>query len=47
METEITRRSFKKKKFDGPIPEPIDLVKLKRKQIGELTELAKSMGVEK
>ncbi len=40
-------RSFKKrKKFDGPIPEPIDLVKLKQKAIGELTELAKSMGVE-
>lgn len=41
------QRSFKKrKKFDGPIPEPIDLVKLKQKAIGELTELAKSMGVE-
>ena len=40
-------RSFKKrKKFDGPTPEPIDLVKLKQKAIGELTELAKSMGVE-
>lgn len=40
-------RSFKKrKKFEGPIPEPIDLVKLKQKAIGELTELAKSMGVE-
>ena len=40
-------RPFKKrKKFDGPTPEPIDLVKLKQKAIGELTELAKSMGVE-
>jgi len=40
-------RSFKKrKKFDGPTPEPIDLVKLKQKAIGELTELAKNMGVE-
>ncbi|MBP9165282.1 MAG: transcription termination factor Rho, partial [Leptospiraceae bacterium] len=35
-----------RKKFDGPTPEPIDLVKLKQKAIGELTELAKSMGVE-
>ena len=40
-------RPFKKrKKFDGSTPEPIDLVKLKQKAIGELTELAKSMGVE-
>ncbi len=40
-------RPFKKrKKFEGPTPEPIDLVKLKQKAIGELTELAKSMGVE-
>jgi transcription termination factor Rho len=36
----------KKKKYDGPIPEPIDLTKLKQKSIVELMELAKNMGVE-
>jgi transcription termination factor Rho len=36
----------KKKKYEGPTPEPIDLVKLKQKSIGELTEIAKDMGVE-
>ncbi len=36
----------KKKHYDGPTPEPIDLVALKQKAIGELTEMAKSMGVE-
>jgi len=36
----------KKKHYEGPTPEPIDLVALKQKAIGELTEMAKSMGVE-
>ncbi len=41
-------RHHKKKKrhYDGPAPAPIDLVALKQKAIGELTEMAKSMGVE-
>ncbi|MCK6380547.1 MAG: transcription termination factor Rho [Leptospiraceae bacterium] len=36
----------KKKHYEGPTPDPIDLVALKQKAIGELTEMAKSMGVE-
>lgn len=39
-------RFKKRKKYDGPSPPPIDLVELKKKSIGELTEFARTMGVE-
>ncbi|MCE9500618.1 MAG: Rho termination factor N-terminal domain-containing protein, partial [Leptospira sp.] len=40
--------NFKKKKksYEGPPPEPIDLVALKQRAINELTDIAKAMGVE-
>lgn len=36
----------RKKGYDGPVPDPINLVELKKKHIGELTEVAKGLGVE-
>jgi transcription termination factor Rho len=36
----------KKKHYEGPTPEPIDLTKLKQKTIPELMEIAKGLGVE-
>ncbi|GBF42448.1 transcription termination factor Rho [Leptospira ellinghausenii] len=41
-------KQFKKKKsrYEGPIPPPLDLVELKKKNINELADLAKGLGVE-
>ncbi|GBF49801.1 transcription termination factor Rho [Leptospira ryugenii] len=41
-------KHFKKKKnrYEGPIPPPLDLVELKKKNINELADLAKGLGVE-
>ncbi|MDX1961062.1 MAG: transcription termination factor Rho [Leptospiraceae bacterium] len=36
----------KRKKYEGPIPDPIDLTKLKQKSVADLIEIAKGMGVE-
>ncbi len=36
----------KKRHFEGPTPEPIDLTKLKQRTIPELMEIAKGLGVE-
>ncbi len=40
------RNLRKKRKYEGPHPEPIDLTKIKQKSITELVDTAKSMGVE-
>ncbi len=41
-------KQFKKKRkhYEGPIPPPLDLVELKKKNINELADLAKTLGVE-
>ncbi|TGL47275.1 transcription termination factor Rho [Leptospira kemamanensis] len=41
-------KQFKKKKnrYEGPVPPPLDLVELKKKNINELADLAKGLGVE-
>jgi transcription termination factor Rho len=36
----------KRTKYEGPVPDPIDLVELKKKNIHELTDIAKNLGVE-
>lgn len=40
------RSRKKKKQFDGPVPDPIDIVELKQKSINQMTEIAKGLGVE-
>ncbi len=41
-------KQFKKKRnrYEGPVPPPLDLVELKKKNINELADLAKGLGVE-
>ncbi len=46
-ESASNHRSRKRKaKHEGPVPEPIDITELKKKSINQLTEIAKSLGVE-
>ena len=42
-----SHRNFrKKKKYEGQVPEPIDLTRLKQRSIGELMEIAREMKLE-
>jgi transcription termination factor Rho len=46
QENHQQRSKKRRKTFEGPVPEPIDIVELKKKSINEMTEIAKNLGVE-